>query len=221
MRRDRVWFEDPLRLVPRLLTNLYSVWVKATYPFASIGRDVQIHYTWDARKYLAHRISIGNSVLIGKDVHFGISSPDREKKGDPVITIGDRCVIVRRVQISARNCVHVERDVVLAASVLVMDHNHGYEDVSLPIRDQGDTSGGRIRIEQGCWVGHGAAIVCNGGELVLGRNCVVAANALVTKSFPPYSVIVGNPARVVRQYDPGKKTWLPEFSQPRLQAEKE
>jgi acetyltransferase-like isoleucine patch superfamily enzyme len=221
MRRDRIWFEDPIRLIPRLLTNLYSTWVRMTYPFASIGRDVQIHYTWDTRKYLAHRMSIGSSVLIGKDVQFGISSPDREKKGDPVIIVGDNCVIVRRVQISARNCVHLERDVVLAASVLVMDHNHGYENVDLPIRDQGDTSGGKIRIGQGSWVGYGAAIVCSEGELVLGRNCVVAANSLVTRSFPPYCVIAGNPARVVRQFDPVKKCWLPEYGQPRVQAGKE
>jgi len=166
-------------------------------------------------------VSIGSSVLIGKDVHFGVSSPDRLEKGEPVITIGDNCVIVRRVQISARNSVHIERDVLLAASVIVMDHNHGYENIDLPIRDQGDTPGGRIRIEQGCWVGAGAAIVCSSGELVLGRNCVVAANALITRSFPAYSVLAGNPARVVRQYDPVKKSWQPEFSQPRTQAEKE
>jgi acetyltransferase-like isoleucine patch superfamily enzyme len=219
MRRDRIWFEDPLRIIPRVLNNLYSFWVRTTYPFAAIGRDVHFHYTWDSRKYLAHRMSIGAATTIGKDCHFGISAPDRQKPGDPVISIGENCVIVRRVQISARNCVHVERDVVLAANVLVMDHNHGYENINLPIRDQGDTPGGRIRIEQGCWVGHGAAIVCSSGELVLGRNCVVAANALVTKSFPPYSVIVGNPARVVRQYDPAKGSWQPEFPQPRTQAE--
>ena len=221
MRRDRVWFEDPVRVVPRVLTSLYSKWVRATYSFASFGRDVQIHYTWDARKYQAPRMSIGSNILIGKDVHFGISAPDREERGDPIIIIEDNCVIVRRVQISARNRIHLERGVVLSASVLVMDHNHAYEDVNIPIRDQGDTAGGTIRIGEGCWVGHGAAIVCNEGELVLGRNCVVGANALVTQSFPPYSVIVGNPARVVRQFNSAEKRWLPEFSRPRVEAAKE
>jgi acetyltransferase-like isoleucine patch superfamily enzyme len=88
-----------------------------------------------------------------------------------------------------------------------MDHNHAYEDVELPIRLQPATPGGRIRIEQGCWIGQGAAIVCDKGELVLGRNCVVAANALITRSFPPNSVIVGNPARLGRQYDPVMQSW--------------
>lgn len=89
-----------------------------------------------------------------------------------------------------------------------MDHNHAYEDVRLPIQEQGLTPGGTIRIEQGCWIGHGAAIVASQGELVLGRNSVVAANALVTRSFPPNSVIVGNPARLARQFDPVKGIWI-------------
>jgi acetyltransferase-like isoleucine patch superfamily enzyme len=184
------------------------MWVRATYPFASIGRDVQIHYTWDFRRYLAHRVKLGSSVSIGKDVHFGVYCPN-EEKGEPMIVIDDGCVIMRRVQISARNCVHIERQVIVSGSVVIMDHNHAYIDVNLPIMEQGITAGGTIRIEQGCWIGHGAAIVCNQGEMVIGRNSVVAANALVTKTCPPYSVLVGNPARIARYFDPVKGTWVP------------
>jgi acetyltransferase-like isoleucine patch superfamily enzyme len=201
------WREDPLRLLARIPVRLYSMWVHATYPFAAIGRDVQFHYTWDFRRYLAHRVKLGSSVFIGKDVHFGAYCP-HEEKGEPMIVIEDGCTIMRRVQISARNCIHIGRDVVVSAAVLIMDHNHAYEDVTRPIKEQSITPGGRIRIEQGCWIGYGAAIVCNQGELVLGRNSVVAANALVTKSFPPYSVLVGNPARLARQYDPGEGIWV-------------
>ena len=212
--RPEIWGEDPLRLCLRPLIRLYSLWVKATYSLASIGHDVEIHYTWDFRKYLAHRVKLGNSVLIGKDVHFGVSCPHGEEKGDPVIVIDDGCCVYRRSQISARNCIHLEHDVIVGPSALIMDHGHAYEDVTVPIKEQGITTGGRIRIGQGCWIGHGAAIVCNQGELILGRNSVVAANALVTRSFPPYSVVAGNPARLVRQFDPVKRVWLPEFRRP-------
>jgi acetyltransferase-like isoleucine patch superfamily enzyme len=95
-----------------------------------------------------------------------------------------------------------------------MDHGHAYEDIGVPIREQGVTEGGRIRIGQGSWIGFGAAIVCPKGELTLGRNCVVGANSVVMRSFPPYSVISGNPARVIKQYDPAKNRWVLGFAQP-------
>jgi acetyltransferase-like isoleucine patch superfamily enzyme len=181
--------------------------MRATYPFASIGRDVQIHYSIVLRRHLAHRVKLGSSIFIDNDVHFGVSCPHREEKGEPIIIIDDGCDINRHCQISARNCIHIERDVLVSSFVLIMDHGHVYEDVTLPIKEQGITTGGKIRIEQGCWIGRAAAIVCNQGDLVLGRNSVVAANALVTRSFPPYSVIAGNPARLVRRFDPVKRVW--------------
>jgi acetyltransferase-like isoleucine patch superfamily enzyme len=42
----------------------------------------------------------------------------------------------------------------------------------------------------------------------VGRNCFVAAHAVVTRSAPPYSVLSGNPARIVRQFDPVKQVWV-------------
>ena len=102
----------------------------------------------------------------------------------------------------------IERGVMLAAGVLIQDHGHAFDDVSIPIRDQGVTDGGRVRIGGGTWIGQGAVIICDSGELTLGRNCVVAANAVVTKSAPPYSVLSGNPARIVKQFDPSKGAWV-------------
>jgi acetyltransferase-like isoleucine patch superfamily enzyme len=198
-------FEDPLSFVSKLMTKLYSLWVVATYPFASGAHRLSIHYTSLLSRRIAHRIKLGRSVTIRKDAWLNII---REATGEINIAIDDNCLIGARNVISAKNYIHLERDVILATSVLIMDHNHAYEDVELPIRLQPATSGGTIRIEQGCWIGQGAAIVCDKGELVLGRNCVVAANALVTRSFPPHSVIVGNPARLGRQFDPVMRAWV-------------
>jgi acetyltransferase-like isoleucine patch superfamily enzyme len=202
-----VHYEDPLRLIPRAMTKLYTLWLSVTYPFASRGRNLSIHYTCNLRRVVAHRIKLGSSIIIGKDAWLNVSAPP-EEKGEPVIVIEDNSRIGARCQISGKNCIHLEREVTLSSSVLVMDHSHAYEDITVPISEQGATGGGRIRIGQGCWIGFGTAIICPKGELTLGRHCVVGANSVVTRSYPPYSVIMGNPAKVVKQFDPVKNAWV-------------
>jgi len=132
---------------------------------------------------------------------------DENLTGEPAIQIEDNCHIGTDSIISAKNRIHIERDVLIAQSVLIVDHNHAYEDITVPIVKQGITEGGRIRIGQGCWIAHGAAILCPKGELTIGRNCVIAANSVVTRSIPDYSLVAGLPARIIRQYDQTTKTW--------------
>ena len=199
--------EDPLRLPAKILTKLHSIWVSLTYPFASVGRNLSIHYTCDLSRLKAHRIKLGNSVRIMKDVLVDVVAPSKQN-GVPLVVIDDNVGIGPCCQISAKNSIHLERDTIIAQSVLIRDHARPDEDSTLPNREQGASTGGRIRIGQGCWIGRGAAFVCTRGDLVLGRNCVVAANALVTSSFPPYSVIIGNPSRVIRRFDPVKNAWV-------------
>jgi len=198
--------EDPLKLLPRILTKLYSIWVRLTYPFAAIGRDFLIHFTCDLSRLNAHRIKLGSSVLIMKDTLIEVAAAPKEN-GESIVVIDDNVGIGPGCQISAKNCIYIERDIIIAQGSLISDH-YSYGEGSLPGSKPGASEGGRIRIGQGSWIGHGAAIVCTHGELVLGRHCVVAANAVVTRSFPPYSVIIGNPAVVVRRFDQGKNAWV-------------
>lgn len=198
-------FDDPLTLIFRAKTRLYSLWLRSTYPFAEVGRNLSVHPGCAISRRRAHQIRLGNSILIRKDAWLNVPY---EAGQDEKLVIEDNCVIGIRSVISAKNHIHIERDVITAGAVLIQDHNHAYENVDIAIRDQGVTTGGRIRIEQGCWIGQGVAIVCNQGKLVIGRNSVIGANSVVTRSVPPYSVVVGNPGRVGKQYDPAKKAWV-------------
>jgi acetyltransferase-like isoleucine patch superfamily enzyme len=198
--------EDPLSWIARIASKFRSLWIRRTYPFFSLGRDFCVHYSIDLKRSIAPYIKIGDSVLIDRDVWVNI--PVAPDTSDPVIQFDKGCTVGRRCVISARNRIHFERDVIFAPSVLVMDHNHAFEDVNVPIKSQGITKGGTIRIEEGCWIGFGAAIVCGKGELVIGRNSVIGANAVVSRSVPPNSIVIGNPARVVKQFDPSKGEWV-------------
>lgn len=205
--RSRASFQDPMKVFPRVWRRLHSEYLRLTYPFAAMGKKVSIHPTCTIDRMNAHRIKLGGNVRMEKDASLGISvSPEEE--GNPIIVIEDNVVIHWRSQIGAKNLIHIERDVLIAQDVLIVDQNHFYEDVTKPICDQGFTEGGTIRIGQGTFIAHGAAIICSQGDLVLGRNCVVAAYSVVTRSAPPYSVLYGNPARVIRQFDPVKREWV-------------
>lgn len=201
----RTCFRDPLQLFPRTLSKLYTLWVRSTHPFISLGDGASFHYTCDL--WNTGRMQIGKQLTVHRDVWLHTRSP-RDHNGEPLLIIDDYCFIGRRSHIDAKNLIHIERGVILAAGVLIQDHGHAFDDVSIPIRDQGVTQGGRVRIGEGTWIGQGAVIICDNGELTLGRNCVVAANAVVTRSAPPYSVLSGNPARIVKQFDPVKGVWV-------------
>lgn len=197
--------EDPAKFLTRTLIKMYSIWVSMTYPFASQGRKMHFHFTSELSRRQASRISLGNSVSLRKGAWLNVA--DDNPTGAPAIVIEDNCAIGTDSIISAKNLIYIEHDVLIAQSVLIVDHNHAYEDIAVPIVKQGITEGGRIRIGQGCWIAHGAAILCPKGELTIGRNCVVAANSVVTRSIPDYSLVAGLPARIIRQYDPETKTW--------------
>ena len=56
-------------------------------------------------------------------------------------------------------------------------------------------SKGKIILEDDVWIGVGATLLSG---VHLGRGCVVGAGSVVTKSFPPYSIIGGNPAKIIK-----------------------
>ena len=198
--------DDPLGVFKRAATKLNTTWLKRTYPFAKFGRQVSIHYSCEIYRGGSPYIELEDEVYLAPDVWLNVVFGS--ESADPKIVLGRGCRIGRRSTISARNSIELEDDVLLAPSVLIMDHNHQYSDPDAPIHAQGVTDGGRIVIERNCWLGHGSVISCSKGELSLGRNSVIGANCVVTKSFPPFSVIAGNPARLVKRYDPDSKQWI-------------
>ncbi|MFZ0308128.1 MAG: acyltransferase [Candidatus Sulfotelmatobacter sp.] len=182
-------------------TKFHGVWLRHTYPFAEFGDGVCVHHSCEIRRSAAPEIRLGSNVYLAPGVWIDVDagSPDRE----PKVILGSGCAIGRRSTISARNQVVLEADVLLAPSVLITDHEFS----------RVEKSGGRIFIGRNCWLGIGAVIACGSGDLNLGRNSVVAANAVVTQSFPAFSVIAGNPARVVKTYDQQSGKWVKPMSE--------
>jgi acetyltransferase-like isoleucine patch superfamily enzyme len=117
------------------------------------------------------------------------------------IIIGDRCRIgMSNVLIGP---VTIGNDTILAQNIVMSGLNHGYEDITLPPHDQKVTKS-KITIEDEVWIGANVVVVAG---VTIGKHCVVAAGSIVTKSIPPYSVVVGNPAKVIKQYNPQTQIW--------------
>ena len=83
----------------------------------------------------------------------------------------------------------------IAGLASIYGFNHGTDRTDIPVKDQKVTSRGVI-LREDVWVGAHAVIV-DGVEI--GPHCVIAAGSVVTKSFPAYTVIGGNPAEILRE----------------------
>lgn len=192
--------------ISRAASKLHSLWLAWTYPFASISKDVSIHYTSELHRDSARHVKIGNRVIIAK--HAWLYVTDLPNRKQPAIILEDGCGVQRRCTIAARNQVHIGRNTFFGPGALVTDHPFAFAEATHFDRGPSVCRGGRIRIEEGCWIGYGVAIVCEEGELVIGRHSIIGVNSVVTRSVPPYSIVSGNPGLVVKQYDPASRKWM-------------
>ena len=122
-------------------------------------------------------------------------------RGEPIITIGDRCTLGKGIGIVGHERIEIGDDIWTGHYVYITDQNHGYEDIDLPIGVQ-MWKNEPVSIGDGSWLGHGA-IVLPGSRI--GKHVVIAAGAVVAGLARPRQLVVaGVPARVVRQYVAGE-----------------
>lgn len=89
----------------------------------------------------------------------------------------------------------IEDKVLIGSSVHIYVDTHSYDNVNIPIYDQGFYPSKRVLLERGCWIGANVVILPG---VTIGKNSVVGAGSIVTKSVPANSIAVGNPAKVIK-----------------------
>ena len=131
------------------------------------------------RKYIksaGEDINIGRYTYIHKNTVIGNSSG-----------IGRGCEV--------NNGVTIGNNVMIGPDVLIYTQNHNMSNPDEPMSHQGFKAIEPVIIEDNVWIG---ARVCILPGVTIGEGSVIGACAVVSKSIPPYSVAVGNPARVVK-----------------------
>ena len=92
----------------------------------------------------------------------------------------------------------------IASNVIIQEYNHNMSSVSTcdilghVLNKKNElciTSKGPIIIEDDVWIGSNSVILSN---VRIGRGAVVGAGSVVTKNIPPYSVVAGNPAKIIK-----------------------
>jgi acetyltransferase-like isoleucine patch superfamily enzyme len=152
-----------------------------------------------------HRIEIGEDVLIHENAMFSVVERFNGREHQPHLRIGSGTNIGAGLWISCVGEIEIGENNLMGHNVLIADSYHEYQDPDTPIIRQPMAPPEPVRIGPGCIVGPHVAILAG---VSIGANSFIAANAVVTSSVPPNSVVVGNPARVIRHFDRARGEWV-------------
>ena len=133
-------------------------------------------------------ISIGDDVRILRGATISTTTTGKIMIGDRV-HVGEGSIIFSGQEIKIGN------DVIIGPHNVIVDSDHRYRDVSLPMNQQ-ELSFKEVIIEEDVWISSNCVITRG---VTLGRGAVVGAGAVVTKDIPAYSIAAGVPARVSKK----------------------
>ena len=182
---------------------MFVCWIrtKLFYPQLKV-----IRFTFDIRNQ--KNIKLGKRLSIGRMCRFEVSQ-ENSRHNRICLSIGADTRIGDFVHISALESVIIGENCGIGPKCVITDVNHGdfseevAFDITIPYK-QWPLHGKPVRIGNNVWLG---GMVCVLPGVSIGDGCVVGALSIVTKSIPPYSMAVGNPAKIIKRYDPIRKGW--------------
>jgi acetyltransferase-like isoleucine patch superfamily enzyme len=165
----------------------------------SVGGSVSLHDYVHIDALSEKGVTLGNNVTIREYSIVECTGVIRFP-GEGLV-IGNDVGISQWCYIGARGPVRIGNNVQIGPKVTIYAENHNFDDRNIPIREQGISRQG-ITIEDDCWLGTGSIIL---DGVMIGRGSVIAAGCVVTKSVPPFSVVVGVPGHVIRERGEGER----------------
>lgn len=153
-------------------------------------------------------IGCHENILGGKNIVFGTGvcvRPHVDLWANGKMEVGSGTEIGEGCRISIARSLVIGEKVLISPNVYITDCDHAYENVGIPVMEQGVVEkDNRIVIRDHSYIGINAVIV---GNVTIGKGSVIGANSVVTGDVPDYSVAVGAPAKVIKKYSLERKRW--------------
>lgn len=159
----------------------------------SIGKSSSLGDYSQIDALSSHGIHIGKGVSLGR---FGkVRATATLNELGYGVTLGDYVGIGDGYYLGAFGGIAIGSDTIIGERFTVHSDNHLFDNPELPIRAQGVVAK-PVKIGRNCWFGSNVTVL---GGVDIGDGCIVGAGAVVTKSFPENSIIVGNPAKLINK----------------------
>lgn len=159
----------------------------------SVGRNFIAEDSCEIQGLAKQGIRFGNNVTVGSYSMVRPSGYYGREIGEG-LQIGDRSNIGAYCYLGASGGITIGNDVLMGPRVSIFAENHNFANTDLTMREQG-VMRQSVRIEDDCWLASGSIILAG---VTIGRGSIIAAGAVVTKDVLPYSIVGGNPARIIR-----------------------
>lgn len=190
-------FGKIINLIRRVLISLRVRELKKK--LGSLGSGSYVSRSCSFQGEGERRIYIGDNTIIGSHCILGCWQHYRKETHEPIIEIGNNCFISAFCQLSAVQRLKIGNDVIIGHFVYISDNNHGeatLESMKLPPVKRPLASKGPVIIEDRVWIGDKVSILTG---VTIGEGSIIGANAVVTHDVPPYSVVGGVPAKIIKR----------------------
>lgn len=147
-------------------------------------------------------IKFGTGLTTGYSCRFDLGDKKNSLIFGNDVRLGDR------VHIVAVESVKIGNDCLFASNIFVSDCDHGFykdgcTDILIHPKDR-PLYILPVIIGSDCWIGDNVCIL-KGSKI--GHNCIIGANSVVSGVIPDYSIAVGQPAKVIKHFNPETKQW--------------
>lgn len=157
-----------------------------------IGKTVSISDNVEINALSKNGVRIGNNVSILRNTIIECTGVMRNL-GEG-LTIGNHVGIAQNCFIQVRGSVDIGNYVIFGPYVKIFSERHNFEDINTPIVEQGETRL-NVRIEDNVWIGANATLL---GGVTIGQGSIIGAGAVVTNDVPPFSIVAGVPAKIIK-----------------------